>query len=144
MKKYNKIVVLLSVLLLIIWGNIGLKIYKSLNNREMQNEISKQPMKKLKTDIPILMNYRDPFLDNAEAPKQEINKIHNDTIITNPPKFSYRGRILLKNQVRYILENNNEIFYAKKDTIIEGYRVLKSKGDSLIIIKNNIKFFLIL
>lgn len=144
MKKNNKIVELLIVLLLIIWGNIGLKIYKSLNNREIQNEISKQPIKKLKTDIPLLMDYRDPFLDNVESPWQEINNIHIDTIITNPPKFSYRGRILLKNQVRYILENNNEIFYAKKDTVIEGYRVLKSKGDTLIVIKNSLKFFLAL
>jgi hypothetical protein len=144
MKKNNKILAFLIVLLLIIWGNIGMKISKSLNNREIQNRTSKQPREKIKTDIPILMNYRDPFLDNTETPRQEINFIHNDTIVTTPPKFSYKGRILLKSQVRYILENNNEIFYAKRDTVIEGYRVLKSKGDTLIVIKNNLKFFLAL
>ncbi|MPM01008.1 hypothetical protein SDC9_47245 [bioreactor metagenome] len=140
-KKNRLLTVLLLVITLIIWSIIVYKIYDTIYGVEdIAIEKRSRTTAKVSDTIEITFNHRDPFL------KQTNVILTNDDIPAKEeikaPSFFYKGKIRKGKSELIIIENNGTLLYLKRDTIIDGFSIIKAFDDSLSVTKNGKVFIL--
>ncbi|MES2629008.1 MAG: hypothetical protein V4616_08565 [Bacteroidota bacterium] len=134
----------LLLLVLGIWGMAGYRFLKS--GEEPFIEIA-EPVKKKngvafqKSDYVLMLNYRDPFLNNIDAPEEEIEE--EQTVADNAPpppppppvvwpSFEYHGQLKSgkdKGPIALVTVNGKQ-HLLQSGEIFQGIRIVKLYLDS--------------
>ncbi len=139
---------LLVLVVILVWGIIGYKVYKVKYPSNESFHIENSTTAFIPEEIieakqfTIKLNYRDPFLGNLEEKKQK-NKskyILNKSITF--PKIYYKGMLSSKGKVSktifFVMINGKELFLSAGEQE-EGVKLLKGSHKEIKVSFKNIK-----
>lgn len=124
MKTKKSTVAILLSLCIIVWGIIAWKVYRNLTDIPVTAPRTSRPVPVKKDSIHLLLNYRDPFLDDyieEESPTPEnAQEATSDGTENNrakreeiTPDFQYKGVIRMGKISQAIVVNNGETVLLK-------------------------------
>lgn len=141
--KQKKNTYLLILLVLIIWGIIGYKIYSTMYSIEdiqltSNNSLKFTPKLSQNVDSFVLnLNYRDPFFKTKVSKKKKSNnnsKIKIPNIEIPFPSIVYNGLIVPKEKSRktiYLVSINNNQHFLSVGTEKDGVVLVKGSNKSI-------------
>ena len=121
--------VLLVVLVLFVWGLIGVRIWKMTKTQEppRQVETVRDKAPQVVTPDTLLLNYRDPFLDKqrVEAKRETVSEVRSVAAEMPMPQLAYKGLVRGKDKkIRAIVEVDGEVKTFAVGEQIQGARVV--------------------
>ena len=121
--------VLLVVLVLFVWGLIGVRIWKMTKTQEppRQVETVRDKAPQAVTPDTLLLNYRDPFLDKqrVEAKRETVSEVRSVAAEMPMPQLAYKGLVRGKDKkIRAIVEVDGEVKTFAVGEQIQGARVV--------------------
>jgi hypothetical protein len=133
--------VLLTIVLLIVWGTIGYKIYSNTHSSDAVVTTGlpvhfSPPKMEESEDYSLSLEYDDPFIAKKKEKKElEKCKVGNNQV--NWPDIKYKGCIYHGKSVMGIVDINGKSFFVRKGDNAENIRIVNIHKTTLDVIFNN-------
>lgn len=143
MKAKRSSILILLLLCIVVWGMIGWKVYVGLQEPPITLPLRKKNGKVEKKEIGLLLNYRDPFLDNSGKAVEASGKsekviqysIKSDRIYREEvlPDFQYKGIIRMGKSFQAIVSREGEDVLLKCGDRINEFIVRNIMEESIVV-----------
>lgn len=143
--KFRNLLLLSAVIL--IWGIVLFRISASVRKEDYGEERDMETLPSpTKAGYVLKLNYEDPFLKKQKIPFVPSKKVElpGKTVqapLEKPP-FRYRGKIVKKGEVYLAFEIDGQLRLLKEDEEVEGFRIGKVAGDSVLMLKRKKRYVL--
>lgn len=132
--------VLLTIILLIVWGTIGYKIYSNTHPTDavvpagLSVHFSPPKMEESE-DYSLSLEYDDPFI--SKKTEKKVEKENKPVNQVNWPDIKYKGCIYHGKSMMGIVEIKGKSFFMRKGETVENIKIVNIYKTSLDVIFNN-------
>ena len=138
MKHSRKLIQVLLVLVLVVWGTIAYRIYDSINANDASDVSVRLPSgtdaSRFTQKYIYVNDVRDPFR-YIVPPQRDSTKKHPATkpqIVWTPPPFKLSGILMAKKKKTAMLEGTDgSVFFLHEGDTLKGMKVLKIQDRSV-------------
>lgn len=150
--KNRKVVGMLLLVVAVVWGIVIWRIAGALGDRkDMEAVNGYRPLPAVSEFDSIRVDYPDPFLKSeSQAKTGKQSAVRPSAFFvpdmplhaTDPPDFLFRGRLRQGKREYVLLESDGRREIVGVGDVIDGFRIVKSAGDSAVFVKGNQRYIL--
>ena len=150
--KNRKIVGALLLVVAVVWGMVIWRIAGALGDQKDMDAVNGyRPSPAVAEFDSIRVDYPDPFLKSELQTKTgQQSAIRPSAFFVpdmplhtaDPPDFLFRGRLRRGKRVYVLLESDGRREIVGVGDAIDGFRIVKSAGDSAVFVKGNQRYIL--
>ena len=135
---------LLLILVLVLWAIVFRKVFLHLGKNDVVTVPEQRPVeqKQSTVDTGLLLNYRDPFLEETRSralPLQRNNNLVNDfgpeffPEPPQPPPLQFKGLIQKGKTVYAVIATGGSTEPVLRGDTVSGYRIQTVTADSIVV-----------
>lgn len=137
MMQNKKMIGLLMVLLVAVWGAIAYQIIEALGDEEVRSETSSaelRPMKKNQARYTYLADVRDPFFHNFSLSGDSVRRsgLLSKGLLRQPPAMELSGIVINNKRKTALLKmKDGQTYFLGEGDTLAGIRILKIQSRSV-------------